>query len=194
MIVNYDRLRTDILLKNPGGRICKIGFAESGWYREQVFTSEELPDKIPYEFIGLVKFPDGAVRPKYRAKVVTKSELHLSGRNGIRNGVDIMNRICHELCYQDGFFDATSIKKSDLKKLGDEKFSYWIASSTSDSILSVENLGESIPVFGAASSDNNSMVFSHDLCNDTAFPVRPVITLEIEVSVHQNTIVPWVSL
>lgn len=194
MVVTYDMLKTNILLSNPGGRICEVSFKESGWYKEQVFTSEDLPDKIPYELIGLVKLQNGSVRPKYKAKVVTKGKLHLDGRIGLKNGIQIMNRICYELCYQDGFFDAKSIKRSDLQSLGDEKLSYWLASQSTDGIMSVENLGKDIPVYGASPCSSNSMIFSHNLYDDTAFSVRSVIVLKIEVNISQNSNIPWVSL
>lgn len=193
MIVTYDMLKTNISLSNQGGRICKVGFKESGWCREQVFTSEDLPDIIPYELIGLVKSQDGAVWPKYKAKVVTRNKLYLSGKIGLKNGIEIMNRICHELCYQDGFFDAKSIKRSDLQSLGDEKLSYWIASQSTDGIMSVENLGEDIPVYGASPCSSNSMIFSHNLYDDTAFPIRPTIVLKIKVNIGKGNI-PFVSL
>lgn len=194
MIVKYDRLKANFWLRNPGGRRCTVGFKDCGWFKNQVFTSEDLPDKIPYELVGLVMFPDGIIRPKYKANVVTKTKLYLSGKTGYRNGVKIVNRICHELCFQNEFFEAKSIKRSDLKNIGDEKFSYWIASSAEDEIMSVENMSENIPICGASPCSNNSMVFSHSLCAEASFAVRPVVILDIEIDVESQSNVTWVSL
>lgn len=194
MIITYDELKHNLLLQNPGERSCSISFRESGWYKKQVFTSKDFPEKIPYQFIGLVKLPNGVIHPKYKAEVVTRTKLHLSGKTGIKNGIDIMNRICHELCHQNDFYEAKSIKRSDLQNSGDEKISYWLASEINGYIMSVEDLGESIPVCGAPPCSNNSMIFPHNLCSDTSFSIRPVIILGIEVSVNLNSNILWTSL
>lgn len=65
--IRLAELPKTIVLPNPGGRKLVITPEESGVSKEQVFTSKDLPDEIPYELLGLVKFPDGSISPKYKA-------------------------------------------------------------------------------------------------------------------------------
>ncbi len=194
MIITDDMLKSNIMLPNPGERVCTISSRETGCYQEQVFTSEDLPKKIPWKLIGLVKFPDGRLRPKYKAEVVTETKLYLKGRRGRKNGVDIINRICHELCFQDGFFDAKGIKRSDLIDEGDEKLSYWLDSSTDDEIISVVDFSGDIIVCGSSPCSSNSMIFSQTLSDETGFAVRPTIILDVEIKITHNHHVPFVEL
>ena len=67
-IIRLDEVPKTIILPNPGGRELLITPEESGVEEEQVFTSEDLPDEIPYEFLGLVKLPEGGHHPVDRRR------------------------------------------------------------------------------------------------------------------------------
>ena len=130
-IIRLDEVPKTIILPNPGGRDLVITPEESGVEEEQVFTSEDLPDKIPYELLGLVKFPDGSIYPKYRANVTTTKELILGDIDGIENGVEIINKVAWWLTYQEEIMVvAQSIKCSDLEEFDykNEMLDYWLAS------------------------------------------------------------------
>ena len=103
-----------ILVPNLGGRKLEITQEESGWNKEQVFTSKCLSDVIPYELLGLVKFPDGSAYPKYRANVVTSERIYLKGNRGYKNGIDTINKVAWWLTWQEGLLEAKSIKRLDL--------------------------------------------------------------------------------
>ena len=129
--IRLEEVPKTIILPNPGGRELVITPEESGMKEEQVFTSEDLPHEIPYELLGLVKFPDGSIYPKYRANVTTTKKLALKGKKGVNEGIDIINKVAWWLTYQEEIMlSAQSIKRSDLKKFEykNEKLKYWLAS------------------------------------------------------------------
>ena len=66
-IIRLDEVPKTIYIPTPIGRKLVITSEESGVSKEQVFKSKDLPDEIPYELLGLVKFPDGSIYPKYKA-------------------------------------------------------------------------------------------------------------------------------
>lgn len=115
-IIGFEEVKRNIVLPNPGGRKIVIKPEESGWKKEQVFTSDDLPDEIPYKLLGFVKFPDGNIHPKYVASVTTTKELILCERKGVINGVEIIDKVANWLIYQeDVMITAQSIKRSDLR-------------------------------------------------------------------------------
>ena len=114
-IMTLEEVPQKILVPNPGGRELVITWKKSGMNEKQVFTSKCLPDVIPYELLGLVKFPDGSAYPKYRANVVTDKKLGLSGNRGYGNGISIIDKVAWWLTYQEKMLEAKSIKKDDLK-------------------------------------------------------------------------------
>ena len=121
---------TKIIVPNPGNREVVITPEESGIDKEQVFTSDCLPDEIRYKFLGMVQYPDGSYYPKYVANVVTSQELGLRGKEGVENSVEVINKIAFGLTWQKGMLEAKSVKKSDLKFFDykKEKLTYWLAS------------------------------------------------------------------
>ena len=160
-IIRLDEVPKTIILPNPGGRELVITPEESGVEGEQVFTSEDLPDEIPYELLGLVKFPDGSIYPKYRANVITTKELGLKGEKGVNESVDIINKIAWWLTYQEEIMlTAQSIKRSDLKKFDyeNEKLDYWLAS------LGVY-VGVTVCLFGPGAVSNGDAIAGVGLFN-----------------------------
>ena len=90
-VIPESEVPTEIIVPNPGDRKVVITPEESGIYEEQVFTSDCLPDEIPYKFLGMVQYPDGSYYPKYIANVATSQKLGLRGKEGEKNGVEVMN-------------------------------------------------------------------------------------------------------
>ena len=129
-VIPESEVPTEIIVPNPGGRKVVITPEESGIYEEQVFTSDCLPDEIPFKLLGMVQYADENYYPKYVANVVTLEELGLNGKIGVENSVEVINRVAFGLTWQQGMLEAKSVKKSDLKFLDykKERFPYWLAS------------------------------------------------------------------
>ena len=129
-VIPESELPSKIIVSNPGDRKVVITPEESGINEEQVFTSDCLPDEIPYKLLGMVQYLDGSYYPKYVANVVTSQELGLRGKEGAENSVEVINKIAFGLTWQQGMLEAKSVKKSDLNFFDYEKesISYWLAS------------------------------------------------------------------
>ncbi len=195
-IIRLDEVPKTIILPNPGGRELLITPEESGVEEEQVFTSEDLPDEIPYEFLGLVKLPEGCIYPKYKSNVITTKELALNGKIGELNGINIINNIAFGLTYQEDIMViAKSIKYSDLKSFDykSEKLRYWLASSGFSRVESRAFfgpgavLGNDVFRGGIMSSGSNGQ-YSVGM-----MAVRPTMVLKVKVQLNSPKI-PWVEL
>ena len=129
-VIREGEVPTQIIVPNPGNREVVITPEESGIKEEQVFTSDCLPDEIPYKFLGMVEYPDGSYYPKCVANVTTSKMLRLKGKKGAKNGVEVLNKIAFGLTWKQGMLEAKSVKKSDLNFFDykKESVSYWLAS------------------------------------------------------------------
>lgn len=190
-------LEERIVVESVKSRRCfKVKPNESGWCRFQTFTIKDFPEKIPFKYIGMVKCADGIARPKYKSEVVSNRTLRLYGRRGLKNGCDIMNKIC-STCFQEieGIYMAESIKRTDLKKSeGNEKLSYWLASTVGDAILGIVNIKPEIVICGSVPGSENSLIFPYSLRDVTDLAIRPTIILDIGIDVKHQYEVEWVSL
>ena len=101
-VIPESEVPTEIIVPNPGNREVVITPEESGSDKKQVFTSDCLPDEIPYKLLGIIRYPDGSYYPKYVADVVTSQKLGLRGKEGEKNGVEVMNEITFCLTWQQG--------------------------------------------------------------------------------------------
>lgn len=130
-IIKIDELEKEVVLKVPKGRRVDFETSESGRLEPELFFSDYFFSKeIPYEFIGLVEFPDGNLYPKYKANAVSKQVLWFYDKASYENAIDIINKICWWFTWQDGMLWAGSIKKTDLQMFAyeSEELSYWLAS------------------------------------------------------------------
>lgn len=132
-VMKPEEIPRKVLVTSPRERSYEIPPQYSGYYDNQVFTSESLPDEILYELLCIVKYPDGSLYPKYRANVVTKTELCLNGKAGYENCINMIHGIAWWLTWQEKMLEAKSIESSDLKFFDykKEKLSYWLASPCS---------------------------------------------------------------
>ena len=192
-VMRLEEVPQKILVPNPGGRKLVIKPEESGYDKEQVFTSEDLPDEIPYELLGLVKFSDGSIHLKYMANVVTSEKLHLNG--GYQNGIDIINKVAWWFTWQEGMIEAKSIKKSDLKYFDykSENLSYWLASPVSRDNGSNAGFGPGAVLGGYVFCGYGGTFYSNGNWNANRVAVRPVMTLASKVQIDPPNIT-WVSL
>lgn len=181
--ITCDGIEREIIIPTPRERKVWVKPEENGYLREQLFISENLPSEITYEFIGLVRFPDGSLYPKYKANAVTVNELWLSSLSCYERGIETINRICWELTWQEGLIDARSIKKSDLKCFDytKESFSYWLASPT---IYDKDNVGKFGPgnvIDGIIDGGYGNKIYESEEFINGGLPVRPVIILATKV-------------
>ena len=191
--MTLEEVPQEILVKNPRKRGVVIEPQSSGWKEKQVFKSECLPDEIPYKLLGLVKFPDRTVYPKYRANVVTDKELCLRGILGSKNGISIIDTVAWWLTWQKNMLEAKSIKRSDLEFFDykKEKLAYWLASPSSYGVGSYARFGPGAVDGGCVCCGVNNLVDSDGSCYAGRMAVRPVMILEAKVEFEPIT---WVSL
>lgn len=191
--MTLEEVPKEILVENPKGRELVIKPKESGWEKKQVFTSECLPDEIPYKLLGLVKFPGESVYPKYIADVLTDKELWLGGRAGYENGINIIDNIAWWLTYQEKMLEAKSIKRSDLEFFDykKEKLAYWLASPGFYGNVRNAYFGPGIVDYGGVYCGNFNQFISDEDLNASKFAVRSVMILEAKVEFEPIT---WVSL
>lgn len=194
-VVTLEEVPQKILVQNPGERELVITQEESGWNKEQVFTSECLPDVIPYELLGVVKFPDGSAYPKYRANVVTETRLGLKGQFGYENGINIINKVAWWLTWQEKVLEAKSIKKSDLEVFDyeKEKLSYWLDASTSYHYGRYLGFGPGAVDNGNISNCSGDLIDSFGQCNADELSIRPTMILKAKLKVNSNDNVNWIS-
>lgn len=195
-VMTLEEVPQKILVPTPRGRKLVITPEESGLDKEQVFTSECLPDRIPYELLGLVKFPDGSAYPKYRANVVTKTKLGLKGKTGYENGISTINKIAWWLTWQEKMLEAKSIKKSDLEAFdyGKEKLSYWFNASTSYQYGIYLGFGPGVVNNGKISNCSGDLIDSFGQCNADKFSILPTMVLTTKLKVNTNDNVTCVEL
>ena len=94
--IRIDELEKEIIVKIPRGRRVDFEISESGRLEPELFFSDYFfPEEIPYEFIGLVEFPDGNLYPKYKANMVSKQVLWFYGKASYENAIDIINKIAN---------------------------------------------------------------------------------------------------
>ena len=188
--ITVSELPRVIIVPNPRDRKVVITPEESGIDKEQVFTSDCLPDKIPYKFLGMVQYPDGSYYPKYVANVVTSQELGLKGKEGAENSVEVMNKIVFGLTWQKGMLRAKSVKKSDLKFFDYEKecFKYWLASPGVVIDDSLCGFGPGA-VFNGRAETGGGLFGSNGDSYDFWLGIRPVMLLASKIQMDKLPLV-----
>ena len=192
-VMSLEEVPQEILVKNPGERTIVITPEESGWNEEQVFTSECLPDIIPYKLLGFIKFPDGNAYPKYRANVVTYKKLGLKGQEGYENGISIIDKIAWVLTWQEKMFEAKSIAKSDLRFLDYEKeeFSYWVTST--DICVNEGNPNFDFLENGNVFKGFSSLLYSDGYWNADNRVIKPVMIMKSKIKISSSNIT-WIEI
>ena len=193
-VILENEVPEEILVTNPilGRRTVVITPEVSGFKEEQVFTSDCLPNEIPYKLLGIVEYPDGSYYPKYVANVVTSQELLLEGERGARNGVEVINKVAFVLTWQQGMIEAKSINRSDLKFLNckREEISYWLASS-SDSYVGIKDeiFGPEVVFANRVYRDEDGTFASYGRWRAIKKPVRPTAILSSKIQRSRVSVV-----
>ena len=184
-----DGIKAEFVLDNTEKRSCTIFPEESGYHRCQTFRSEDLPEKILFQYIGMVRNSDETLSPKYKAQAVTAKELRLFGKIGLENGFEIMDKICKTLLEgKKCIAIAKSIKKGDLREGRGENFTYWLASGTQTELLGVQNISSDIIVCGSVPGSDNSIIFSYDLSEVSGLQVRPTVVLKKKIRIKKKEV------
>lgn len=126
--IALNEIEQELVIPNPGGRICEIPAKQSGWKDEQVFTSDVFPDNIVG--IHLEELTKKVGHPVYCLEGTNK-KLILQGWYGYNYGPCLMDKICNELLSIEGICLARSMQKSDFKYFShdEENMNYWLSSS-----------------------------------------------------------------
>ncbi len=175
-VIREGEVPTKIIVPNPGNREVVITPEESGIDKEQVFTSDCLPDEIPFEFLGLVPYPDGNDHPIYGANAVTSEKLTLCGKAGCETGIETINKVARFLVWRQGILEARSITCQNLAfHYWNNKLSpYWVASLNIDTVGNISTIG-----LGAVNGEYGKLTlfYSDGLAIEYKSGVRPVIVL-----------------
>ncbi len=182
--IRIDELEKEIIVKIPRGRRVDFETSESGRLEPELFFSDYFfPEEIPYEFIGLVEFPDGNLYPKYKANIVSKQVLWFYGKASYENAIDIINKICWWFSWQEGMLWAGSIKKEDLQmfEYESEELSYWLASPGVYWNGKEKRYAAGNVFNGVIDGGYGVKVYNTRECISANFPVRPTMILNSKV-------------
>ena len=186
-VILESEVPTEIIVPNPGDRKVVITPKESGIDREQVFTSDCLPDEIPYKLLDVVRYPDGSYYPKYVADVVTSENLTLFGKVGCEKGIETINKVAWFLTWQQGMLEARSVNLSDFSffhRWNDGLSPYWIASLNIDIAENISTIGPGA-VRGELEFDKGLTLFYSDgFAMGYKFGVRPVMVLPSKIKLE----------
>ena len=123
--ITVSELPRVIIVPNPRDRKVVITPEESGIDKEQVFTSDCLPDEIPYRLIWAVRYPR-SIRyyPRYVANVVTSQKLKLAlikEQEATDDGIAIYDIEWRDATYEYDFEISTSgeVLQYDKDKIND---------------------------------------------------------------------------
>ncbi len=179
-IISAEELPQKILVPNPGNRRVVIKPEESGWEEEQVFTSCDLPDEIPYELLKPWESSDNWDYPRYVSSVVTNKGLWLAGEKGIKNGISIIDKIAWGLVWQKKTIEVESIREPDLELFDhrSERLLYWLAPSKSQSNdIDDDYFWPGVVYEGYVACSRGLLLCSNNSSRFLKAAVRPVITL-----------------
>ena len=178
-----EEVKKEIIVSNPDNRKVLIDTYENGLLEPQLFLSSAFPKEIAYRLLGLVKFPDGNFYPKYICETVSDFSLVLTGYPSYEEGINVINRVCFELTWQEGMLQAGSVKRSDLKYFDyrNEDLSYWLASPGIYGWYDNNHFGPGNVISGVADSG-----YGEELRNSRCFisgylPVRPTMVLNSKI-------------
>ena len=178
-VMSEKELPQTILVPNPGNRRVVITPEESGYDEEQVFTSKDFPNEIPYKILERRKSSEESFYPRYMSNVVTDKELWIAGEKGCKNGISIIDKIAWGLIWQKKTLEVESIKESDLKFFDYKRewLLYWLAPSKEHS-EGINNY--SWPGFvdeGHVGYGKSLLFYSNGSWRTSRAAIRPVITL-----------------
>lgn len=165
-------LEQKIIIENPGGRVCRINPGQSGWKEEQVFTSEDFPEKITGVLLKEASKKVG--KPVYCLEG-SKQKLILQGWYGYKYGQCIMDRICNELLTISGIYFARSVQKSDLEgvcQIGEGNC--WLASTCK------KDYGYGLYKVCKGEINDCTLFDSDGLEEDGEYNILPLIVVNIE--------------
>ncbi len=187
-VILESEVPTKILVPNPGARKVVITPEESGINEEQVFTSDCLPDEIPYKLLDVVRYPDENVYPIYVANAVTSENLTLFGKIGCEKGIETINKVAKFLTWRQGMLEARSINLLDLSFFyhwDNGLYPYWIASLNIDTVENISTIGPGA-VRGELEFDKGLTLFYSDgFAMGYKFGVRPVMVLPSKIKLEQ---------
>ena len=178
-----EEVKKEIIVSNPDNRKVLIDTYENGLLEPQLFLSSAFPKEITYRLLGLVKFPDGNFYPKYICETVSDFSLVLTGYPSYEEGINVINRVCFELTWQEGMLQAGSVKRSDLKYFDyrNEDLSYWLASPGIYGWYDNNHFGPGNVISGVTDSGYGGILQNSRCFISGYLPVRPTMVLNSKV-------------
>lgn len=194
-VITVDEIKPTIMVPNPGNRAYSVTSEESGYEKDQYFTSAIFPEQIPGQYIGLMLFPDKKIHPIYSLEVSNKP-LILSGTKGFNNGIRIMHSMCNELIYQKGILFARNISELELSsfKSDFDKKNYWLA-STDINIYNKGSVNLIIKGIFEGTPEANYLMLNGESQSCEDLGVKPIIALKSRVEItDKDPEINWIKL
>lgn len=187
-VMKKSEVPSHVVVRNEKRIGLKIGEKSTGIYSTQVFTSDCLPDEIPYKFLGYTRIARMKYYATYVAEVVTAEKLSLEGRYGYEKGIDILNSIVQWFTWNDQMLIARSIVYGDLKNLNlndqnEKSLSYWVASPATYGEGVYSRFGPGSITNGIYCAQGNGQYLTRGdyYITQKEMPIRPVMTLRSSI-------------
>ena len=123
----------NVLIPIPEGREYTSLEGRNG-FRDQSFSSKDLPKSIMTKCLGVTRCGDGKVHPVCYSQINLIDKFSIRGLIGYENGIDELNEICQVFTRQEGLYFARSCNMQDRDILykPNSLSSYWLASRKSE--------------------------------------------------------------
>ena len=123
----------NVLIPIPEGREYTSLEGRNG-FRDQSFSSKDLPKSIMTKCLGVTRCGDGKVHPVCYSQINLIDKFSIRGLTGYENGIDELNEICQVFTRQEGLYFARSCNMQDRDILykPNSLSSYWLASRKSE--------------------------------------------------------------
>lgn len=125
----------NVLIPIPEGREYTSLEGRNG-FRDQSFSSKDLPKSIMTKCLGVTRCGDGKVHPVCYSQINLIDKFSIRGLTGYENGIDELNEICQVFTRQEGLYFARSCNMQDRDILykPNSLSSYWLASRKSQTL------------------------------------------------------------
>ena len=123
----------NVLIPIPEGREYTSLEGRNG-FRDQSFSSKDLPKSIMTKCLGVTRCGDGKVHPVCYSQINLIDKFSIRGLTGYENGIDELNEICQVFTRQEGLYFARScsMRDRDILYKPNSLSSYWLASRKSE--------------------------------------------------------------
>ena len=182
----------NVLIPIPEGREYTSLEGRNG-FRDQSFSSKDLPKSIMTKCLGVTRCGDGKVHPVCYSQINLIDKFSIRGLTGYENGIDELNEICQVFTRQEGLYFARSCNMQDRDILykPNSLSSYWLASRKSQTLTF--NTSFRICVKSGEGISYQALCDTDGLKEYTGtYSIRPVFILATEVLFPERKI-HWIN-